>query len=120
MACEVSSKPKDIVLERETSTVFFRVFQEALTNIIRHAQARKVVVSLKKSGDRVIMEIGDDGRGIAKEEIENPKSIGLTGMRERAYAVRGSLTITGIRGEGTTVTLSVPLNHGEKKGKTQK
>ena len=120
IACEVVSKPKDIVLERETSTAFFRVFQEALTNIIRHAQARKVVVSLKKSGDRVIMEIRDDGRGIAKEEIENPKSIGLTGMRERAYAAGGSLTITGIRGEGTTVTLSVPLNHGEKKGKTPK
>jgi PAS domain S-box-containing protein len=114
MAYKVISKPKDIVLERETSTAFFRVFQEALTNVIRHAQAKNVLVSLKRIGDRMIMEIGDDGRGIAKEEIEDPTSIGLTGMRERAFAVGGSLTITGVREKGTTVTLSVPLNHRER------
>lgn len=115
ITCEVRSKPKDIVLERETSTAFFRIFHEALTNITRHAQAKKVIVSLRRGGDRAIMEVADDGRGIAREEIENPKSIGLTGMRERAYAVGGTLTITGVRGKGTTVTLSVPLNHARKK-----
>jgi PAS domain S-box-containing protein len=118
IACEIVSKPKDIVLEKEISTAFFRVFQEALTNITRHAQAKTVTVSLKKSDHRVIMEVADDGRGIAREEIENPKSIGLTGMRERAYAAGGSLTITGVRGQGTTVMLSVPLNPRKKKAET--
>jgi signal transduction histidine kinase len=60
------------------------------------------------------MEIRDDGRGITKKEIRDPKSIGLTGMRERAYAVGGSLTVTGTRGKGTTITLSVPLNAGKE------
>lgn len=117
IACEVISKPKDIVLERETSTAFFRIFQEALTNITRHGQAGKVVVTLKRSGGRMIMEVADDGRGITRDEIENPKSIGLTGMRERACAAGGSLTVTGVRGQGTTVTLSVPLTPAKKTGK---
>jgi signal transduction histidine kinase len=66
------------------------------------------------------MEVRDDGRGITKKEITDHKSIGLTGMRERAYAMEGSLAIIGIRGKGTTVTLSVPLNEGEKNIKTIK
>jgi PAS domain S-box-containing protein len=114
IVCEVVSKPKDIVLEEETSTAFFRIFQEALTNITRHAQAKRVVVSLRKSHSRVTMEVADDGKGIDKEEIEDPKSIGLTGMRERAHAVGGSLTITSVREKGTTVTLSV-LHHLAKR-----
>ena len=60
------------------------------------------------------MEVRDNGRGITKEQISDLKSIGLTGMRERAYAVGGSLTVTGTRGKGTTITLNVPLNEGKE------
>lgn len=60
------------------------------------------------------MEVRDDGRGITEKEIRDAKSIGLTGMRERAFAMGGTLTITGTRGEGTTITLSVPLNEGKE------
>ncbi len=60
------------------------------------------------------MEVRDDGRGITKKQISDPKSIGLTGMRERAYAMGGSLTVTGSRGKGTTITLSVPLSQGKE------
>ncbi len=61
------------------------------------------------------MEVRDDGRGITKKEIMDRTSIGLTGMRERAYAIEGNLTIIGMRGKGTIVTLSVPLNEGKEK-----
>ena len=66
------------------------------------------------------MEIRDDGRGITEKEMKDPKSIGLTGMRERAYAMGGTLTITGTRGEGTTVTLSVPVHESKEESEILK
>jgi PAS domain S-box-containing protein len=116
VACKIISKPQHIVLKEEISTQAFRVFQEALTNVARHAgAARKVTISLRTSGDTFIMEVRDDGRGITKEQISDLKSIGLTGMRERAFAMGGTLTVAGTRGKGTTITLSVPLNEGKEK-----
>jgi signal transduction histidine kinase len=114
VACEILSKPQNILLEKEISTEAFRIFQEALTNIARHAGAQKVTVSLRNEGNRFIMEVKDDGRGITEKQISDLKSIGLTGMRERAFAMGGSLTITGTRGKGTTITLSVPLGEGKE------
>src|SRR5271157_4493109 len=114
VACEIISKPQKILLEGEISTEAFRIFQEALTNIARHAGAQKVTVSLRHAGDTFSMEVRDNGRGITKKEIRDPKSIGLTGMRERAFAIGGTLTVTGTRGKGTTVTLSVPLSEGKE------
>jgi signal transduction histidine kinase len=114
IVCEIISKPQNILLKKEIATEAFRIFQEALTNIGRHALAQKVTVSLHHAGDRFSMEVSDNGRGITEKEIRDPKSIGLTGMRERAFALGGTLTITGTRGEGTTITLSVPLNEGKE------
>jgi signal transduction histidine kinase len=120
VACEIISKPENIVLKGEISTEVFRIFQEALTNVARHAgAAQSVTVSLRTAGDKFIMEVRDDGRGITKKQISALKSIGLTGMRERAFAMGGSLTITGTRGKGTTITLSVPLERRRKKSLTQ-
>jgi PAS domain S-box-containing protein len=107
--CTFISTPQRIVLNRELSTEIFRICQEALTNIARHADAKNVTVRLHNTGNRLVMEVSDDGRGITKKEITDRTSIGLTGMRERAYAIEGDLTIIGIRRKGTTVTLSVPL-----------
>jgi PAS domain S-box-containing protein len=119
--CQFISIPQQIVLNREISTEVFRICQEALTNIARHADAKHVTILLQNKGDKLIMEIKDDGRGITKKEMTDHNSIGLTGMRERAYSVEGTLTIMGMKGKGTIVTLSVPLNEGkEKKTKNTK
>ena len=119
--CKFISTPQRIVLNREISTEVFRICQEALTNIARHAEAKNVTVLLQNTGDKLIMEVKDDGRGITKKEIMDHTSLGLTGMRERAYSVEGNLTIMGMKGKGTIVTLSVPLNEGkERNTKTAK
>jgi signal transduction histidine kinase len=118
IACEFISTPHRIELSKEISTEVFRIFQEALTNIARHANAQKVTILLRNAGHRLIMEVRDDGKGITKKEIIDHKSIGLTGMRERAYALEGTLEITGLRGKGTTVTVSIPLREDKKKKNT--
>ena len=115
LTCKFISTPQRIVLNREISTEIFRIFQEAFTNITRHAGAINVTILLQNTGDKLIMEVRDDGRGITKKEIMDHTSIGLTGMRERAYAMEGNLTIVGIRGKGTVLTLNVPLNEGKEK-----
>ena len=121
ITCKLISTPRRIVLSKEISTEIFRIFQEALTNISRHADAQNATILLENTGDRLTMEVRDDGRGITKKEIMDRTSIGLTGMRERAYAMEGNLTIIGIRGKGTIVTLSVPLSEEkEKNTKTMK
>ena len=109
IACEIISKPRHIALKKDISTEAFRIFQEALTNIARHAGAQSVTVSLGSTGDKFIMEVRDNGRGITEKQISDLKSIGLTGMRERALTVGGSLTVTGTRGKGTScILLSSP------------
>ena len=113
--CTFISTPQRIVLNREISTEVFRICQEALTNIARHAEAKNVTVLLQNTGDKLIMEVRDDGRGITKKEIMDRTSLGLTGMRERAYSVEGNLTIMGMKGKGTIVTLSVPLKKEKEK-----
>ena len=114
VACKIISKPQNILLKGEISTEVFRIFQEALTNIARHAGARQRPVFLRNAGDTFIMEVRDDGRGITEKQISDLKSIGLTGMRERAFVMGGSLTVAGARGKGTTITLSVPLGEGKE------
>jgi signal transduction histidine kinase len=106
------------VLNKEISTEMFRIFQEALTNIARHAGAQRVTIILQNTRDRLTMEIRDDGRGITKKEIADPMSIGLTGMRERVYALEGTLEINGVKGKGTTITASIPLHEDKKKNNT--
>jgi PAS domain S-box-containing protein len=95
-------------LERDVVTVLFRIFQETLTNITRHAQATEVKVRLIDAPDQVTLIIQDNGRGIQSAEMNNPRSLGLLGMRERALSVGGTLTIQGALQEGTCVTVSVP------------
>ncbi len=87
----------------------YRIAQEALTNVVRHAGASHVSVQLATSREALTLEVSDDGRGLSAEEARNPRALGLLGMRERAAAYDGSLTVTGAEGEGTTVRLSVPL-----------
>ena len=107
-----------MALNRDVSTEVFRIFQEALTNITRHAEAQRVAIILQKTRDRLTMEVRDNGRGITNKQIIDPTSIGLTGMRERIYGLEGTFEIHGVRGKGTTVTISVPLHEDKKKNRT--
>ncbi|HNR51115.1 MAG TPA: sensor histidine kinase [Syntrophorhabdaceae bacterium] len=109
IACHIISEPYNITLNDTVTTGAFRILQEALTNVVRHSGAREVTILLRKRKDVFTMEISDDGKGIRKKELVNPRSIGLTGMHERAHALGGTLAIMGVRGKGTSITLTVPL-----------
>ncbi|MEY4704105.1 MAG: hypothetical protein RL042_301 [Nitrospirota bacterium] len=106
--CLFESKEEDIRLDSTRATVAFRICQEALTNVVRHANAKEVRVHLNTLDEALILEIHDDGQGILPEKITDAASLGLLGLRERAGAVGGSLRIVGLPGQGTTVTLRVP------------
>jgi PAS domain S-box-containing protein len=96
-------------LEKNLSTNIFRVYQEALTNVARHANASKLVTSLSRNTTHLILNVKDNGVGFDMEEARRKKSLGLVGMRERAILFKGELTINSRQGEGTSVRLSVPL-----------
>jgi signal transduction histidine kinase len=111
--CHVGTTVGDKTWDQDISTVFFRIFQETLTNIIRHAKATRVDVRLFEENNRLVLTVKDNGRGITEEEIANTRSIGLVGMRERAGLIGGELSLQGAPGQGTMVTLRVPLRRKE-------
>jgi len=112
--CVVSSDLKDTILDQDLNTAFFRIFQETLTNIIRHAQASRVDVNLRQEEGALVLEVKDNGRGISEAELNDTRSIGVLGMRERAALLQGELQITGVPGQGTTVAVRIPLMRGPK------
>ena len=105
--CNVSVEPEEIALDENMSVDIFRIFQEALTNVVRHAEATRIDVSLKVDSDKLLLEIKDNGRGIKEKEISSPGSLGLMGMRERVYSWGGELHINGVAGKGTTLIVSM-------------
>jgi len=108
--CRRDLDREEIALDKNRSTAIFRIFQEALTNVARHAQANEVWISLRAQAGTLILQIRDNGRGITQEEISSSKSLGLLGMRERAFAFGGEVVIGGGPGQGTMVTLKIPVN----------
>ncbi len=109
--CAVSIDVRETKLDPNLITVCFRIFQEALTNIIRHAKAARVEVRLTQSEGFLVLTVRDYGRGISEREI-NAQSIGLIGMKERAAQVDGEIFFFGLPGQGTTMTMRVPLPAG--------
>jgi len=107
--CEFVSHVPDAELDREQSTALFRILQEALTNVARHAGASGVRTSLEGDADSLVLVVKDNGRGIAESEINSHKSLGLLGIRERVHLLGGSVCIVGSTGSGTTVTVKIPL-----------
>jgi len=93
----------------EVDLVVYRVAQEALTNVIRHAEAQRVEVTLEVDGDWLRLRVRDDGRGLPGAGA-GAGSTGIAGMRERAMLVGGSLRVESAPGAGTTVTLEIPVN----------
>ncbi len=115
--CRFAHALDQAVLDENLNTAFFRIFQETLTNIIRHAGATLVEVDLYEEADRLILEVRDNGRGIRREQISNVKSIGLLGMRERAALFGGEVRITGTPKKGTSVTVSNPNRSSPRSNK---
>jgi PAS domain S-box-containing protein len=100
----------DLPLDRDRATAVFRIFQESLTNVARHAEATNVTANLTRTNGTLILEVRDNGRGITTDELTNARSLGLIGMRERAQMFGGTFDIHGEPGVGTTVKVSMPLD----------
>jgi signal transduction histidine kinase len=109
LSFEMDLPDGELGLDPKTSIAAFRVVQEALTNVIRHAQAKKVRIRLATFEGQLMAEVADDGIGIPSDAVDHPRSVGLLGMSERAIAQGGSLSIEGDPGAGTRVLLSLPL-----------
>ena len=109
IACRVRCDPEAEGVPAEHATALFRIFQEALTNVARHVQAKNVHVDLEKRDGTFHLKIQDDGRGIVDAELQAPTSLGLLGMRERADLLGGKTTIRRADPTGTVVEISLPL-----------
>jgi PAS domain S-box-containing protein len=109
--CRVSVPPVDLHLDGDQATATFRIFQECLTNVIRHAQARSVRVELCQEEENILLIVEDDGIGFCESDLSNTLgSLGLLGMKERAQFCGGDVQISSSPGNGTTVTVRVPLD----------
>jgi signal transduction histidine kinase len=108
--CKVDLPADAPVLDQERSTATFRIFQEILTNVARHAEATRLDVSMKLDTEQLRLEVRDNGKGIPESAVRGPKSLGLLGMHERATLIGGKIDITGAPGKGTKVILTIPLN----------
>ena len=106
----VVSNIEGMDLDERRSSAVFRIYQELLTNIARHAQATRVSISLKEGGGHLTLKVSDNGRGITEKERDNAKSFGILGMRERALLLGGRFNIHGVPGKGTTATLRIPIS----------
>jgi signal transduction histidine kinase len=107
--CVLDLPQEELALDSGRSTAIFRIFQESLTNVARHAQATRVKARLERQGDQLIFQVHDNGRGFDAEQAKERRSLGLVGMQERALLLNGELKIEGILGSGTTMTLRIPL-----------
>jgi len=109
LTCHWTNNTSEIDLTRERATAVFRILQEILTNVLRHARAANLYVKLRRSKHYFELEVKDDGQGITESQLMNTQSLGLLGMKERALLVGGEVRITGKEGGGTTVVVRVPL-----------
>jgi signal transduction histidine kinase len=107
--CEVTTSDDDVYLEQDLCVAIFRIFQETLTNISKYAGATRVDVSLVVGEDVVVLEVFDNGRGIARDQMSKPGSFGIRGMQERARSLGGDVEIEGLPGAGTRIKVEIPL-----------
>jgi len=107
--CHCAIKCHDLQLDSTSSIALFRVFQEVLANVARHARAARVDVTVSASDETLLMEVKDNGRGIDQKVVFSGKSLGILGMRERVHMLGGEIRIEGVSRRGTTVAVTVPL-----------
>ena len=108
IVCHWQSTLDQVDLHQEKATAVFRIFQEILTNVLRHSQAANVYIELRRCEAQLELVVRDDGRGITESETANTRSLGLLGMKERALLVGGEVNVVGESGKGTTVVVRVP------------
>jgi len=108
-----------LAIDREHATALFRILQEMLTNVARHANATQVNLRLVKEEGSLILEVQDNGKGVSKDELSVGRSLGILGMRERALLLGGELTITSAPAFGTTVTVRIPAALGNRQTRDQ-
>jgi PAS domain S-box-containing protein len=109
IVCQCDFRLEEVDLDQQQSTAIFRVFQEALTNVLRHAEATRIDINLEKEDDELVLTISDNGRGITADERSERLSLGLLGMRERVNLIGGTIDITGVEGKGTEITVRVSM-----------
>jgi len=106
--CSCVVEPEEMEPNKDASITVFRILQEALTNVAKHAKATRVKVTLRGLEDDLELVVADNGRGILEEDLKKPKSFGLLGIRERVEFRGGEMKISGKKGKGTTVTVRLP------------
>ncbi|MFZ2054370.1 MAG: PAS domain-containing sensor histidine kinase [Candidatus Aminicenantales bacterium] len=110
--CKLSCASSDIELEPDQATAIFRVFQESLTNVARHARATRLEISLTEKDGWLGLTIRDNGKGISDSQVNAPDALGFLGMRERLRLFNGKLNVHGVPRRGTTVEILLPLKEG--------
>ena len=106
--CGLDLPQEALAVDPAQATAIFRIFQETLTNVARHADASKVDVRLAREDGDLTLEVHDDGKGIPEDKLKIRESLGILGMRERAMLLGGELTISSPPGTGTTVRVRIP------------
>ena len=109
IACSLFADEAELRLDDAASTAIFRIIQEALTNIARHAGATSVTMYLYRIDGQLLISIRDDGRGIVASDMEKAQSLGLIGMRERVWGMQGEITVSGDDPPGTRIDIVLPL-----------
>lgn len=109
LECGLAIQVEELDIAPERAIAVFRILQESLTNVARHAQATKVDVELSQAGGRLVLRVSDNGRGIDASELRDETTLGLLGMRERAATIGGTLQIDSAAAGGAVVTVKVPL-----------
>ena len=113
VACNFRSNRDKLDVPKGQGVAVYRICQEALTNVAKHAEARVVEIQLHRDGNGLTVEVTDDGRGFDPARVPAPDSFGLVGMRERARAYGGWVELNSTAGRGTTVMLSLPLRRAQ-------
>jgi signal transduction histidine kinase len=111
--CELSLPSGPLPLAPEVETAAYRIVQEAMTNVARHANATRLEIRMRTRGNEMLVEVRDDGRGITGEDLRGRTGLGLVGMRERARQIGATVDVEGVDGKGTIVSLRIPLKGEE-------
>ena len=111
--CDVKIYPEEIILDKDISISIFRIFQETLTNVARHAHASKIYTTLKKDNNKLFLQVSDNGKGITEEDQYNIKSVGIMGIKERIKSLNGTVNIEGEKNIGTKIEIFVPILENE-------
>jgi len=110
ITCEYTLPKEEIIIPDEMATAIFRIFQEALTNVARHAEAKRVSIIIRQVNHTLILEVTDNGRGISPGQRDNSRALGILGMKERALVFGGQVKIHGVNKRGTNVKVEMPIN----------